>query len=99
MSILYTHMRYGFGVRCRDVAAKDLHVHHHSAFLFSFGLPSLLWNITKTRLFKYIENFTSKSFSDKNSDIFPITVQNIDCGYSLEPPRRGGSKEYPQSMF
>ena len=25
--------------------------------------------------------------------------QNIDCGYSLEPPRRGGSNEYPQSMF
>ena len=26
-------------------------------------------------------------------------AQNIDCGYSLEPPRRGGSNEYPQSMF
>ena len=24
---------------------------------------------------------------------------NIDCGYSLEPPHRGGSNEYPQSMF
>ena len=35
----------------------------------------------------------------KNSDIFFISVQNIDCGYSLEPPRRGGSNEYPQSMF
>ena len=35
----------------------------------------------------------------KNSDIFPIFAQNIDCGYSLEPPRRGGSNEYPQSMF
>ena len=38
-------------------------------------------------------------FSDKNSDIFHISAQNIDCGYSLEPPRRGGSNEYPQSMF
>ena len=27
----------------------------------------------------------------KNSDIFHISVQNIDCRYSLEPPR--------QSMF
>ena len=26
-------------------------------------------------------------------------AQNIDCGYALEPPRRGGSNEYPQSMF
>ena len=31
--------------------------------------------------------------------IFLITAQNIDCGYSLEPPQRGSSNEYPQSMF
>ena len=50
-----------------------------------------------------IENFQLKNF-----DIFLIFVQNIDCGYTLEPPRqggsnelprRGGSNEYPQSMF
>ena len=35
----------------------------------------------------------------KNTDIFQVFVQNIDCGYSLEPPRRGGSNGYPQSMF
>ena len=35
----------------------------------------------------------------KNSDIFHISAQNMDCGYWLEPPRRGGSNEYPQSMF
>ena len=35
----------------------------------------------------------------KNSNIFHISAQNIDCGYSLEPPRRGGSNESPQSMF
>ena len=46
-------------------------------------------------------NFTTKKwkFSDKNPDNFHISAQNIDCGYSLEPPRRGGSNEYPQSMF
>ena len=38
-------------------------------------------------------------FQIKNSDIFYISAQNMDCGYSLEPPRRGGSNEYPQSMF
>ena len=32
-------------------------------------------------------------------DIFLIFAQNIDSGYTLEPPRRGGSNEYPQSMF
>ena len=31
--------------------------------------------------------------------IFLISAKNIFCGYSLEPPRRGGSIEYPQSMF
>ena len=58
-------------------------------------------NITKTHLFKYIENFTSKTenFQIKNSDIFHISAQNIDCGYSLELPWRGSSNEYPQSMF
>ena len=35
----------------------------------------------------------------KNSDIFHISAQNIDCGFSFEPPQRGGSNEYPQSMF
>ena len=33
------------------------------------------------------------------SDIFHISAQNLDCGYSLEPTRRGGSNEYLQSMF
>ena len=41
----------------------------------------------------------NENFHIKNSDIFHISSQNIDCGYSLEPPRRGGSNEYPQSMF
>ena len=31
--------------------------------------------------------------------IFLISVQNIDCEYALEPPRRGGSNAYSQSMF
>ena len=58
--------------------------------------------ITKTRLFKYIEKILQpekEKIQIKNSDIFLISVQNIDCRYSSEPPRRGGSNEYPQSMF
>ena len=55
----------------------------------------------KTSLFKYTENFTTKkwNFSDKNSDVFHIAAENIDCGYSFEPRLRDGSNEYPQSMF
>ena len=57
--------------------------------------------ITKARLFKYIENFTSKNWklNLKNVDTFQISAQNINCGNSLEPPRRGGSNEYQQFMF
>ena len=41
----------------------------------------------------------NENFQIKKSDIFHISAQNIDYGYSLEPPRRGGSNEYPQSMY
>ena len=41
----------------------------------------------------------NENFQIKNSDIFHISDQNIDCGYLLEPPRQGDSNEYPQSMF
>ena len=30
--------------------------------------------------------------------IFHNSAQNIDCVYSLEPPRWGGSNKYPQSV-
>ena len=29
---------------------------------------------------------------------FLFLLQNIDCGFSLEPPHRGGFNEYPQSV-
>ena len=38
---------------------------------------------------------TEKENQLKNFDIFLSFPQNIDCGYTLEPPRRGGSNEYP----
>ena len=41
----------------------------------------------------------TENFRIKKSNIFHISAQNIDCGYSLEPPQRGGSNEYPQSML
>ena len=40
-----------------------------------------------------------KIFRLKNLIFFHISAENIDCGYSFEPPRRGGSNEYPQSVF
>ena len=62
-------------------------------FLLKFFVTKL--NITKTCLYNfdplkphfYIEKlgFTGVYI------IFLISAQNIDCGYSLEPPRRGSS--------
>ena len=40
----------------------------------------------------------TENFHEKNFVPFNIESQNIDCGYTLKPPRRGGSNEYPQSM-
>ena len=48
-----------------------------------------------SNILKILQPPKKGKFSDKNSDIFHIPAQNIDCGYSLEPPRRGGSNEYP----
>ena len=42
---------------------------------------------------------TNDNFQWKNFDIFLIFAQNIDCRYTLEPPRRGGSNEYPQYVY
>ena len=62
---------------------------------------AIVLSITKTRLFKYIEISSPKTekIQMKSYNIFHISAQNIDCRYSLEPPRQGGSNEYPQSMF
>ena len=38
-------------------------------------------------------------FQIKKQHIFHVSAQNIDCEYSLKPPQRGGSNEYPQFMF
>ena len=48
-----------------------------------------------TEIFQVVksDNFQNFFYS------FLIFAQNIDCGYTLEPPRRGGSNEYPLSMF
>ena len=90
MSLYWVHMHYCW--ICCGPAQYNYLIYLYNCFV------SIL-NNTKTRLFKYIENFITKQkrrkFSIKNSDIFHFSAQNIDCGYSSEPLRRGGSNEYP----
>ena len=44
-------------------------------------------------------NCKNDNFPLNKCDDFLIYAQNIDCGYSLEPPHCGGSNEYLQFMF
>ena len=60
-------------------------------------------NITKTRLYSFDpfkpHFYTVKlGFTGVYSN-FLISAQKHRLWYSLEPPRRGGSNENPQSMF
>ena len=50
--------------------------------------------ITKTYLFNVLNSKTGV-YRGRHY-FFLISAQKIDCGYSLEPPRQGGSNEYPQ---
>ena len=54
---------------------------------------------TPIQIYRKFHLQKTENFQTKNFDIFHNSGQNIDRGYSLEPPRRGGSNEYPQSMF
>ena len=57
----------------------------------------MYWNFQHKKKKKKKEK--NLKLSDKKSDIFHISAQNIDCGYLLEPPRHDNSCEYQQSMF
>ena len=66
------------------------------------GSEHFVFSLRKHAYSNILEKITTikiENFHIKNPDIFHISAQNIDCGYSLEPPHRGGSNKYPQSMF
>ena len=65
--------------------------------------PYVKFYITKTSLYNFdppkLHFYIVKLGFTGVYNIFFISAKNIDCGYSFEPPHRGGSNEYPQSMF
>ena len=70
-------------------------------FIKMFGMLFSLKFITKTYLYNF-DPFKPHFYIvklDFTELCFLFLLKNIDCGYSLEPPCRGGSNEYPQSMF
>ena len=88
-------------------AQADLNLHWVHIFKGTFSPLWLIYDeLSKIALRKHAYSNILKilppkneKFQIKNPDIFHTSAQNIDCGYSLEPPCRGGSNEYPQSMF
>ena len=75
---------------------------HCTSILIIVSLENTWTSLRKhaySNILKILPPKKKKNFSDKKTDIFHISAQNIDCGYALEPPRRGGSNAYPQSMF
>ena len=71
-----------------------LNTHITNKFVFCVCVR-VVFSVNPNSLLKHAySNIQIKVF-----DIFHISARNIDCGYSLEPPRRGGSNEYLQSMF
>ena len=74
---------------------------HRDKRLFEIG--EVEKTITKTRLYSFdplkLHFYIVKLvFTDVYINVL-FRLKNIHCGYSLEPPRRGGSNQYPQSMF
>ena len=72
-------------------------------YILYIHVVTQLFHITKTRLYNFdplkVHFYIVKLGFTEVNFIFLISAQNIDCGYSLELPRRGGSNEYPQSML
>ena len=66
---------------------------------YSLWAVQLQYFNTPMQLTLEFNNFKNDNFLLKNCDTFLIFAQNIDCGYTIKLFYRGGSKEYPQSMF
>ena len=65
-------------------------------------MTSVNSNHYENMLLQYTDFFSESKFENLMGKIFGnflIVTQNIDCGYTLEPPHQGGSNLYPQSMF
>ena len=74
---------------------------HYFYQLFRLGFSR---SITKTCLYNFDPlkphfYIIKLGFTGVYIIFFLFLLKNIDCGYPLEPPRRGGSNGYPQSVF
>ena len=71
--------------------------HAHAIYIRFFFLCVILF-IFFIYLF-FHSSVITENFIGKLLISLMFFSQNNDCGCTLEPPRRDGSNEYPQSMF
>ena len=96
---LRLHFEYSFEHRCAAVQFAFCSLFRVSFFhILMLALQSSHYENLPIQIYRKISPPKTENFQIK-IDIFHISAQNIECGYSLEPPRRGGSNEYPNSMF
>ena len=76
-------------------------LNNRTAYTSQSTHPKIWQHYENTPIQIYCKSYHQKDeyFQIKILIFFHISALNIDYGYSLEPPRRGGSNEYPQSMF
>ena len=96
--LIYWLTEYKKKKKKKKLQAKNCHVRLLDTLVIILAVRIASRKHTYPNTLKLLPS-KNENFQIKNSDIFHISAQNIDCGYSLEPPRRGGSNEYPQSMF
>ena len=72
--------------------------HHRTKSILQIKSMLSLRKHANSNILKISPSITER-FQIKILIFFHISAQNIDCGYKLEPPRRGGSNGKPQSMF
>ena len=104
-SFVYHHMPKPAVINSRKYNTCDFSVERDMIRLLIYSDDSRCFACKYTirklahAIYRDFLSFKNLKFSAENFDIFLNFTQNIDCGYTLEPPRRGGSNEYPQSMF
>ena len=92
---------FSFVITFRLVYYISSVLHSYSKMFSAIPLYSRFYALRKHAYSNILKILPPKNeiFQTKIPIFFHISAQNIDCGYSLEPPRRGGSNEYPLSMF
>ena len=80
---------------CADWHSFSSLVFSNACTIFCFITKTYFYNFDPLKAHFYVVKlgFTGVCI------FFSFLLKNIDYGYSLEPPRRGGSNEYPQSIF